>query len=229
MRLRNVPNAYEKLRACSNFVSDPKEYKGKWYKYFDNDNPVHVEIGPGKGEFIVQLAQQNPQINYIAIEKFPAVLVKIIKKIPDEGIDNLAITVFDAENLEEIFENGEVEKLYLNFSDPWPKKKHAKRRLTSPKFLKLYKNVLKPGSIIEFKTDNRSLFDYSLETFKDAGYNLIKTTFDLYNSDLLEGNIPTEYEKKFHSLGTPINKLIAVYETDNAATEEIKNDIHPQE
>ena len=229
MRLRNVPNAYEKLRTCSNFVSDPKEYKGKWYKYFDNDNPVHVEIGPGKGEFIVQLAQQNPQINYIAIEKFPAVLVKIIKKIPDEGIDNLAITVFDAENLEEIFENGEVEKLYLNFSDPWPKKKHAKRRLTSPKFLKLYKNVLKPGSIIEFKTDNRSLFDYSLETFKDAGYNLIKTTFDLYNSDLLEGNIPTEYEKKFHSLGTPINKLIAVYETDNAATEEIKNDIHPQE
>jgi len=229
LRLRNVPNAYEKLRACSNFVSDPKEYKGKWYKYFDNDNPVHVEIGPGKGEFIVQLAQQNPQINYIAIEKFPAVLVKIIKKIPDEGIDNLAITVFDAENLEEIFENGEVEKLYLNFSDPWPKKKHAKRRLTSPKFLKLYKNVLKPGSIIEFKTDNRSLFDYSLETFKDAGYNLIKTTFDLYNSDLLEGNIPTEYEKKFHSLGTPINKLIAVYETDNAATEEIKNDIHPQE
>ena len=143
MRLRNVPNAYEKLRACSNFVSDPKEYKGKWYKYFDNDNPVHVEIGPGKGEFIVQLAQQNPQINYIAIEKFPAVLVKIIKKIPDEGIDNLAITVFDAENLEEIFESGEVEKLYLNFSDPWPKKKHAKRRLTSPKFLKLYKRILK--------------------------------------------------------------------------------------
>lgn len=229
MRLRNVPNAYEKLKACSNFVSDPKDYKGKWNKYFKNDNPIHIEIGPGKGEFIVQLAQQNPQINYIAIEKFPAVLVKIIKKIPDEGIDNLAITVFDAENLEEIFENGEVEKLYLNFSDPWPKKKHAKRRLTSPKFLKLYKNVLKPGSIIEFKTDNRSLFDYSLETFKDAGYNLIKTTFDLYNSDLLEGNIPTEYEKKFHSLGTPINKLIAVYETDNAATEEIKNDIHPQE
>ena len=222
MRLRNVPNAFEKLEACSNFVPEPRDYKGKWRKYFDNDNPVHIEIGPGKGEFIVQLSQQNPHINYIAIEKSPAVSVKIIKKIPDEGIPNLAITVFDAEKLEEIFESGEVEKLYLNFSDPWPKKKHAKRRLTSPKFLKIYKNILKPGSIIEFKTDNRSMFDYSIETFKEEGYNLIKTTYDLYNSDLLEGNIPTEYEKKFHSKGTPINKLIAVYETDNATTEEHK-------
>ncbi|NLX64877.1 MAG: tRNA (guanosine(46)-N7)-methyltransferase TrmB [Clostridiaceae bacterium] len=229
MRLRNVPNAYEKLKACSNFVPEPRDYKGKWKKYFDNDNPVHIEIGPGKGEFIVQLSQQNPHINYIAIEKSPAVLVKIIRKIPDEGIHNLAITVFDAGNLEEIFESGEVEKLYLNFSDPWPKKKHAKRRLTSPKFLKIYKNILKPGSIIEFKTDNRPMFDYSIETFKEEGYNLIKITYDLYNSDLLEGNIPTEYEKKFHSLGTPINKLIAVYEADNAATEERKDDIHPQE
>ena len=123
---------------------------------------------------------------------------------------------------------GEIDKLYLNFSDPWPKKRHAKRRLTSPGFLNLYKNVLKPGSIIEFKTDNRPLFDYSLETFKDSGYNLIKTTFDLYNSDLLEGNIPTEYEKKFHGMGTPINKLIAVYDTGKDTAEEHKNDIHTQ-
>jgi tRNA (guanine-N7-)-methyltransferase len=228
VRLRNVPNAYEKLEACSNFVSNPVDYKGKWNEYFLNHNPVHIEIGTGKGEFITELAVKNPNINYIAIEKFPAVLVKIIKKIPDEGLKNLAIIIFDAENLEEIFEKGEIDKLYLNFSDPWPKKRHAKRRLTSPGFLNLYKNVLKPGSIIEFKTDNRPLFDYSLETFKDSGYNLIKTTFDLYNSDLLEGNIPTEYEKKFHGMGTPINKLIAVYDTGKDTAEEHKNDIHTQ-
>jgi len=229
LRLRNVPNAQEKLEACSNFVSNPKDYKGKWNKYFENDNPIHLEIGAGKGEFITEMAMINPHINYIAIEKFASVLVKITKKIPDEGLKNLVVILFDAEKLEEIFESGEIEKLYLNFSDPWPKKRHAKRRLTSPGFLKLYKNVLKPGSTIEFKTDNRPLFDYSLETFKDSGYNLLITTFDLYNSDFLEGNVPSEYERRFHNMGTPINKLIAVYDTNNGTTEEHKNDIHSQE
>ena len=211
MRLRNVPNAYDKLEACNNFVPTPENFRGDWNGYFKNNNPIHIEIGSGKGQFITELALKNPHINYIAIEKFPAVLIKLIKKIPGEGLRNLAVISFDAEALEEIFDNGEIDKLYLNFSDPWPKKRHAKRRLTSPEFLKLYKNVLKPGSVIEFKTDNRPLFDYSIETFESSGYSLIKTTFDLYNSDLLEGNIPTEYEIKFHSLGTPINKLIAVY------------------
>lgn len=220
MRLRNVPNAYDKLEACNNFVSSPENFRGDWNKYFKNNNPIHMEIGSGKGQFITELALQNPNVNYIAIEKFPAVLIKLIKKIPGEGLKNLAVISFDAEALEEIFDIGEIDKLYLNFSDPWPKKRHAKRRLTSPEFLKLYKNVLKPGSVIEFKTDNRPLFDYSIETFESLGYNLIKTTFDLYNSDLLEGNIPTEYEIKFHGMGTSINKLIAVYQHNSSTAEE---------
>ena len=220
MRLRNVPNAYDKLEACNNYVPSPKDYRGNWKEFFKNDNPIHMEIGSGKGQFITELALQNPSINYIAIEKFPAVLIKLIKKIPGEGLENLAVISFDAEELEEIFDIGEIDKLYLNFSDPWPKKRHAKRRLTSPEFLKLYKNVLKPGSVIEFKTDNRPLFDYSIETFESLGYNLIKTTFDLYKSDLLEGNIPTEYEIKFHGMGTSINKLIAVYQHNSGTAEE---------
>lgn len=225
MRLRNVPNAYDKLNECINYVQDPRLFKGRWNEYFKNSNPIYMEIGSGKGQFIIRLASENPDINYIAIEKYPAVLIQLIKKIPEQGIKNLAVISFDAEKLEEIFESGEIAKLYLNFSDPWPKKRHAKRRLTSPEFLKLYKKILKPGSVIEFKTDNRALFDYSLEEFKASGYNLIKATFDLYNSDFLEGNIPTEYETKFHSLGTPINKLFAVYDINSLEEEKSKNDI----
>ena len=146
------------------------------------------------------------------MEKFPAVLIKLAKRIPENGIKNLAVISVDAENLEEFFTLGEVSKLYLNFSDPWPKKRHAKRRLTSSNFLKLYKNILRIDSIIEFKTDNRDLFDYSVEEFRNEGYNLTQLTYDLYSSDMIEGNIPTEYEEKFHGLGTPINKLVALYE-----------------
>ncbi|MGI6084812.1 MAG: tRNA (guanosine(46)-N7)-methyltransferase TrmB [Acetivibrionales bacterium] len=225
MRLRNVPNAYERLKECSYYVPEPEIKRGKWNEYFKNNNPIHVEIGSGKGQFITELASKNPHINYIALEKFPAVLIKLVRKLPDEGLENLAVIRFDAEDLEEIFESGEINKLYLNFSDPWPKKRHAKRRLTSPDFLKLYKKVLKPGSVIEFKTDNRPLFDYSIETFKNSGFNLLQVTFDLYNSVLLEGNMPTEYEMKFHSLGTPINKLIAIYENINETEKGNKNDI----
>lgn len=212
VRLRNVPDAYEKLEKCDNYVQAPVKHKGNWNKYFANDNPIHMEIGSGKGIFITTLAKNNPQINYIAVEKFPAVLIKLVKKIPENGIKNLAVISVDAEKLEEIFTLGEVSKLYLNFSDPWPKKRHAKRRLTSPEFLKLYKKILNLGSIIEFKTDNRDLFDYSVEKFRNEGYNLTQLTYDLYSSDMIEGNIPTEYEEKFHGLGTPINKLVALYE-----------------
>ncbi len=209
MRLRNDPQAYDKLEHSKNFIQDPKAYKGRWYEYFGNQNSIHMEIGSGKGRFITTLAQQNPDINYIALEKFPTVLLKLMKKIPEQGIRNLAVVSTDAELLEEIFDPGEIEKLYLNFSDPWPKSRHAKRRLTSANFLELYKKILKAGATIEFKTDNRGLFDFSLEEFKNSHYTLKKITFDLYSSDLIEGNIATEYEEKFHSLGTPINKLIA--------------------
>lgn len=213
MRLRNVPDAQDRLERCANFIQSPEEYKGEWNNFFSNNNPIYLEIGSGKGNFITTLARNNPQINYIALERYPTVLIKLIRKVPEDGYKNLAVMNVDAEKLEEFFEVGEVDKLYLNFSDPWPKKRHAKRRLTSPNFLNIYKKVLGPGSSIEFKTDNREFFDYSVEEFKNQGYTLTKLTYDLYNSDMVEGNVPTEYEEKFHALGTPINKLIAISKT----------------
>ncbi|MCX7774293.1 MAG: tRNA (guanosine(46)-N7)-methyltransferase TrmB [Clostridia bacterium] len=227
MRLRNNPEAYDRLELCSNYIQDAKSLKGQWKKHFGNDNPVHMEIGSGKGRFITTLAQRNPGINYVAIEKFPTVLLKLIRKIPEEGLQNLAVVSIDADQLEEILEPGEIEKLYLNFSDPWPKKRHAKRRLTSSSFLSLYKKVLKADALIEFKTDNRGLFDFSLEEIKNSGFELLKVTFDLYNSDMLEGNIATEYEERFHNLGTPINKLIAKMKIDNQGG--ASHEVHTQE
>ena len=227
MRLRNVPDAFDRLELSENYIQDPKSHKGQWKEYFGNDHPIHMEIGSGKGRFITTLAQQNPHINYIALEKFPTVLLKLIRKIPEGGLKNLAVISTDAELLEEIFVPGEVEKLYLNFSDPWPKKRHAKRRLTSSIFLALYKKIFKNGSVLEFKTDNRGLFDFSLEELKKAHYTLQNVTFDLYNSELLEGNIATEYEERFRSIGTPINKLVATIDT--TAEEEYKNEVHTQE
>jgi tRNA (guanine-N7-)-methyltransferase len=227
MRLRNVPDAFDRLELSENYIQDPKSHKGQWKAHFGNDNPIHMEIGSGKGRFITTLAQQNPHLNYIALEKFPTVLLKLIKKIPEGGLKNLAVISTDAELMEEIFEHGELEKLYLNFSDPWPKKRHVKRRLTSSSFLALYKKIFKKGSTIEFKTDNRGLFDFSLEEFKNAHLTLQHVTFDLYNSELLDGNIATEYEERFHSIGTPINKLVAVIDTD--IKEELINEIHTQE
>ncbi len=213
MRLRNDPHACERLELSGNFVQDPQSYKGRWHEYFGNRNPIHIEIGSGKGKFITALAIKNPHINYIAIEKFPTVLLKLIRKIPEQGLSNLAVISIDAELLEEIFTKGEVDALYLNFSDPWPKKRHVKRRLTWAGFLGLYEKVLKEGSVIEFKTDNRGLFDFSLEEFKKSNFTVKHVTYDLYNSDLLLGNVATEYEEKFHSLGTPINKLVAQLES----------------
>lgn len=225
MRLRNVPDAYSKLELSKNYIQQPASHRGKWREVFGNDHPIHMEIGSGKGRFITTLARQNPQINYIALEKYPSVLLKLINKIPEEGLKNLVVISADAERLEELFVPGEIDRLYLNFSDPWPKKKHAKRRLTSPGFLELYKKVLKKDALIEFKTDNRGLFDYSLETFKECHYTLKHVTFDLYNSDLLEGNIATEYEEKFHNLGTPINKLIAQISDSTEMKEDSTHDM----
>ena len=209
MRLRNDPEAGEKLKVSDNYIQNPMQYKGRWHEYFKNNNPIHMEVGSGKGGFITALSLKNPDINYIAFEKVPTVLLKLISKIPEEGLSNLAVISEDAKLLSEIFEEGEIDKIYLNFSDPWPKKRHAKRRLTSKAFLELYEKVLKDGSIIEFKTDNREFFDYSIEEIENSRFSINKITYDLYNSDLLEGNIATEYEEKFHGLGTPINKLIA--------------------
>lgn len=211
MRLRNVPKSLDFVFNHPNFIEQPDKLKGKWAdEYFHNTNPVHIEIGSGKGKFITTLAEQNKNINYIAFEKYLPILGKLIRKIPEEGMPNLAVINADAENLLEYFEDGELDRIYLNFSDPWPKKRHAKRRLTSAKFLEIYKKVLTDDGIIIFKTDNRDFFDFSIEQFELAGYILRDVTYDLHNSPLAEGNITTEYEEKFISQGLPIYRLTAM-------------------
>lgn len=209
MRLRNVPGAREMLQNHPCFILEPESLKGKWPDYFHNNNPIHLEIGSGKGKFITTLAMQNPDINYIAMEKFATVLLKLIKKIPEEGLTNLSIMNTDAELIQQYFEQGELDRIYLNFSDPWPRKRHAKRRLTNIRFLEIFKVLLKSNGTICFKTDNQDLFDYSLEQFELAGYLLEDITYDLHRSPLSEGNVTTEYEEKFISQGLPIYGLTA--------------------
>ena len=178
--------------------------------YFGNDNPIRIEIGMGKGKFITTLAQQNPDINYIGIEKFSSVLIRAIEKMEELEITNLKFIRMDAEKIEDTFNKEEIDKIYLNFSDPWPKDRHAKRRLTSKEFFKRYDNILKKDGVVEFKTDNNDLFDFSLEQIPEAGWNIVEYTRDLHNNEKMnEGNIMTEYEERFSKMGNNINKLIA--------------------
>ena len=167
-----------------------------------------MEIGTGKGRFLTTLATNNPDINYIGIEKFSSVLIRALEKQEELKLPNLIFIRMDAESVTDIFAEGEIDKIYLNFSDPWPKDRHAKRRLTSRQFLARYDQFLKKDGVIEFKTDNRALFDFSVEETKEAGWNMKKITYDLHNSDMNEGNVMTEYEIRFSSEGVPINKMI---------------------
>ncbi len=211
MRLRNVKGAREKIDSSVCVIDNPKEYKGKWNSLFNNDNPLHIEIGMGKGRFIIDNAIKNPNINYIGIEKFSSVLVRAIerKENNEQELNNLYFLRFDAEYIEEIFEKDEIGRIYLNFSDPWPKDRHAKRRLTSKEYFKRYNNILcKDGSVI-FKTDNKDLFDFSLEQIELAKWNLVSKTYDLHNSEFVQGNIMTEYEERFVNEGISINRLEA--------------------
>lgn len=211
MRLRNVKGSNDTIEANKYVIQVPEAEKGKWAKVFGNNNPVHIEIGMGKGKFVTSLALRNPDINYIGIEKYSSVLVRALNKVKELEINNLRFIRMDAENLSEVFSQNEVDKIYLNFSDPWPKDRHAKRRLTSTTFFGRYNQVLKPEGRVEFKTDNRELFDFSLEEIPKAGWKIEAFTFDLHSdSKLNEGNIMTEYEEKFSKMGTPINKLIAM-------------------
>lgn len=209
MRLRNVRGAREALQESDFTVNEPSEYRGKWLELFENNNPLHIEIGTGKGRFLMTLAEQNPDINYIGIEKFSSVLIRAIEKQRELALPNLYFIRMDAENIEEVFAEGEVDRIYLNFSDPWPKDRHVKRRLTSKQFFARYDKILDKNGRVEFKTDNRDLFDFSVESVKEAGWNLSAVTYDLHNSDMNEGNIMTEYEIKFSEMGNPIHKLIA--------------------
>lgn len=213
MRLRNIPGADDVVRRHPIAVKEEKENRGKWNQVFQNENPIHIEIGMGKGQFILTLAKQNPHINYIGIERYSSVLLRALEKYDTEEfceLKNIRFICMDAMTLPEVFEPGEVAKIYLNFSDPWPKARHARRRLTSTQFLAQYDKVLAKEGVVEFKTDNRGLFEFSLEQVEEAGWKLLGSTFDLHHdAEMNVGNVMTEYEEKFSSMGNPIHKMIA--------------------
>ena len=214
MRLRHI-------KGCEDFISEAKEciredkaieQKGKIHDIFKEKRPLQIEIGMGKGQFIRNMAIKNPDINFIGIEKYESVLMKAIQRKrnleTEKEIDNLRFLCADARKLAEIFDIGEVDKIFLNFSDPWPKDRHANRRLTSPDFLNIYDTILKKDAVIEFKTDNRGLFEYSLEVVKDSKWKLNFCSFDFHSEKESEGNIMTEYEEKFAGQGNKICKMI---------------------
>ena len=205
MRLRNVKNASVKIDASNYIIKDYEDYKGNYKSIFNNDNKLCIEIGMGKGDFIIGMARNNPDINYIGIEKYDSVMVRAVEKLDrlDIGIElqNLKLIKMDAEYIDKVFDK-EIDTIYLNFSDPWPKDRHEKRRLTSSNFLKKYDSLFKSTKHIIFKTDNRKLFEYSIMTLTDYGYTINNISLDLHNDDI--SNVETEYEKRFSNLGYPI-------------------------
>ena len=202
MRQRNVKNKKEIINSSRYIILNPKDYKGNWYKVFSNQNPIYIEIGMGKGDFIKENAKAYPNINFIGIEKFDSIMALSIKKIDMEELPNLKLIRMDALEILDVFDH-EIDKLFLNFSDPWPKPRHAKRRLTSEVFLEKYDNIFKNDKVIEMKTDNQSLFEYSLISMVNYGYKIDNLSLDLHHSDT-QNNIETEYERKFSALNNPI-------------------------
>lgn len=210
MRLRNIPGADEAIADSPHCIQEPMAEKGRWHLIFGNENPIHIEIGMGKGQFIMKLAKDHPDINYIGIERYSSVLLRALQKMEVEPLPNIRFLCMDASMITEVFDKEEVAKIYLNFSDPWPKERHAKRRLTSRQFFERYDKILAGNGVVEFKTDNDDLFAFSMEEVAEAGWTLDAHTFDLHHDPVLnEGNVMTEYEEKFSSLGHPIHKLIA--------------------
>lgn len=203
MRLRKIKNIEEKILQYNNIIMmNPSDYKGNWNKLFKNNNPIYLEIGTGKGQFIMNNAINNPDINYIGCEISDSVIYKAAKKINEKEISNLYLINVDAFKLEEVFEKDEISKIFLNFSDPWPKSRHEKRRLTSEAFLNVYNKFLNKDGVIEFKTDNRKLFEYSVLKFNELGYEMLELSLDLHSD--FENIITTEYEDKFMNLGQVI-------------------------
>lgn len=211
MRLRNIPGADEVVQNSPICIQNPTEYKGNWKNVFENNNPIHIEIGMGKGRFLMDLARFNPDINYIGIERYTSVLLRAVQKMEENPLPNVRFLCVDAATLPEVFAKDEVDRIYLNFSDPWPKDRHARRRLTSSEFLERYDMFLAQDGRIEFKTDNRGLFDFSVDEIENSPiWKLQVKTYNLHDDPMLSfGNIMTEYEEKFSSKGNPICKLIA--------------------
>lgn len=214
MRLRNIPRAEGTIQAHSAVIKRPEDQRGCWRQVFGNKNPIRIEIGMGKGQFILNMAKEYPDVYFVGIERYSSVLLRAVEKYDTEEfcqLKNVRFVCMDARNLENVFAEGEVERIYLNFSDPWPKARHAKRRLTSVEFLERYEKVLAAGGSVEFKTDNTALFNFSLEQLKEAEWTLLAFTYDLHhNEEMNRDNIMTEYEEKFSGKGNPINKFIAV-------------------
>lgn len=206
MRLRKIKDAYQKVCESKYFISNPEDYKGKYNELFNNDNKINLEIGMGKGDFIINMALKYPNINFIGLEKYDSVMLRAVEKLEDIDIHNLKLILYDASNIDNIF-NHEIDTIYLNFSDPWPKKRHEKRRLTSKLFLDKYDLIFKNNPHIIMKTDNINLFAYSLSSLSKDGYILDRVSLDLHSEDI--DNIETEYEHKFSSNGIKINYLDA--------------------
>ena len=217
MRLRNKPWAKDALAAHPEMViQDPAQWKGRWHERFGNNNPIHIEIGSGKGQFVSGMARQNPNINYIGIEIQESVLVVALEKALAADVPNLQLLHVNGGQVTDYFEDGEVDQIYLNFSDPWPKKRHAKRRLTHESFLVGYEKVLPPFGELHFKTDNRGLFEYSLASFSQFGLVLKQVWLDLHQVEFL-GNVMTEYEEKFSAKGHPIYRVEVIFPPERKA------------
>lgn len=214
MRLRNIPGAKDAILDSPYVIQNPEGNRGIWAAVFPQKQPLHIEVGMGKGRFLMDMARLHPEINYVGIEMYDSVLLRALQKREEleetgEMLPNLFFMRMDARNLPDVFAPGEVDKIYLNFSDPWPKARHAKRRLTSREFLARYDKILVPDGCVEFKTDNRELFEFSLEEVGETKWNLLAHTFDLHhNEEMVQGNVMTEYEEKFSSMGNPICKMI---------------------
>lgn len=207
MRLKNVKNAKNIVNSSNYIVENPEDHKGNWNKVFDNDKEIYIEIGMGKGDFIIGMAKLYPNINFIGIEMFDSVMARAVQKLEEENIPNLKLIRMDANEIENVFDK-EIDRIYLNFSDPWPKNRHSKRRLTSHTLLSKYDNVFKDEKIIMQKTDNIDLFAFSIESLSTYGYTLKNVTLDLANN-LIENNVETEYEKKFKAIDKKICRLEA--------------------
>jgi tRNA (guanine-N7-)-methyltransferase len=216
MRLRNVKNASVLLEEHPEWVVPrPEEWKGKWNSLFQEPGPIHLEIVCGKGRFLTQMAKASPDIHFIGMEKFDSVIVRSLQKLLKEPLDNVRLIRADAVRLDEMFAFGEVETLYLNFSDPWPKPSHSRRRLTSPEYLARYRKLLKVGSSIHFKTDNFALFAFSMKSFVDAGMEIRRITLDLHRETDIP-NIETEFEQRFVAMGKPIFYFHAILREEHA-------------
>ena len=208
MRLRKIPGADEAVQESPYVVGAPENYIGTWNALFRQEAPLYLEIGCGKGHFINEMAALHPDRNYLGIERIPSVLIRALEKQEAAVKENLYFLLGDAAELMNDFADHEVQGIYLNFSDPWPKERHKKRRLTAPEFLDRYRRILAPGGVIEFKTDNKGLYEFSKESVEEAGWEILLDVPDLHHSPYLDGNVMTEYEDRFVTLGEPVMKLV---------------------